>query len=579
MKNIINSTRALDFGKEISCEIYDDLNTAASKLDSFFANELRSSITIDRLLKIINREVANVKVQILALINKDKDSRIFTLSSDKQKIIYTPQRADEKRLFKHEAELILKLSKEGHTVVKEYLLKGKYLNMYINYETKKAFLENDIRALKYAIANPELISIKLLEDIYGHNEKVKLSQRKLDINLNGHSLHIDNITIVDSEIRIVNGELYCCKDLCKWKLKNNEYNFIWIKKSKNYTSLELESVFVNEKNLNHLSGELRYKDVNLIGCYLGKGKLQVDRIMLSRCSFKLKTTTNACETYILNSNAKENIIIKNDFYDSNRVLQFKGREEPVRVHILGNSFRNLSSRVRNIITVVPDKASGYVSINGVKIESAINMEILKLMAIEAGEALLDIKKEKLKNDFDENCSIDIYVDERGSLIKSIKFQEGRWGEKVPPRLIPDRINNDMQHYIRIGFRPLKQWSDNITKIIVLNSRGRVLNREQYHIDGINGVITIFNVFFHKDGRPYFKGLLEPGINYIMIKAEDFEDNWVCQVIRPIQVIEVKKGIGKAVTQITDEGLYKLSAAVISNGRKIVLDRPVEIKIR
>ncbi|HCW03124.1 MAG TPA: hypothetical protein DGK91_00430 [Clostridium sp.] len=73
--------------------------------------------------------------------------------------------------------------------------------------------------------------------------------------------------------------------------------------------------------------------------------------------------------------------------------------------------------------------------------------------------------------------------------------------------------------------------------------------------------------------------METGINYVLIKAKDFEDNWLCQDIRPIQIVEVKNGIGKAVTKIMDKGSYKLKAALISNGRKIEIKRPVKIEIR
>ena len=114
---------------------------------------------------------------------------------------------------------------------------------------------------------------------------------------------------------------------------------------------------------------------------------------------------------------------------------------------------------------------------------------------------------------------------------------------------------------------------------MLNSRGRVLGRDQYQVDGERGIITLYNVHFDKVGRPYFEGLLETGINYVLIKAKDFEDNWLCQDIRPIQIVEVKNGIGKAVTKIMDKGSYKLKAALISNGRKIEIKRPVKIEIR
>lgn len=578
MKNNIKKSVSMGLRKETTYRIYDDLNAAASKLDNLFAYELRASIILDSLIKIVNREVSDIVIRIISLMNRDSTSNVFILSPDKKRIIYSPQRADEIRLNKHEAELILELSKEGHTVVRQYLLKGKYLNMHIDYETKSAFIENDIRALKFTLASPELLNIKLLDDIDIHNENIKLYERKLNIDLNKHRLYVDRITIVDSELRICNGVLGCCRDLRKWKLKNNEYNFIWIKKSKKYTSLELEAVSVSDEIIDYISSDLEEKTACLIGCSSEKGKGQVDKITVRKCFFKLKGMTKTCQIYILNSNAKKNIIIKNDFYDSNKVLKFKGEDDPIKALVLGNSFNNPSKMVRNIITVVPNKDRGYVIINGTKIERVINMELLRFRAIEVGEVLLSYKKGK-ENDFSEGCSIDIYSDESGLFINRLKFQEGRWCEKTPPRLMEDRVNNDMQHNIKISFRPYKEWSDNILKIIVLNSRGRVLNKEQYHVDGIRGIITIYNVFFDKSGRPYFEGLLEPGRNYIMIKARGFEDNWLCQSIRPIQVIEVKNGIGKAVTKIMDRGLYNLKAAVISNDKKIVLKRPVELKIR
>ncbi|NLZ47553.1 MAG: hypothetical protein GX895_01990 [Clostridiales bacterium] len=576
MENITNESRNIELKRETISKIYNDLNVAAQNLDNLFAYELNQSIGLEEMKKIANREVSEVEIRIISLINKDDTSNIFILSSDKKRIIYTAKRADEKRLHKHEAELILELSKEGHKVVRQYLIKGKYLNMYINYETKRALIENDIRALKFAIANTDLMNIRLIDDIYGHNEKIKLNQRKINIDLNKHRLHVDSITIVDSEVRISNGILDCCRDLGKWRMKNNEYIFIWIKKLQKYTSLELEEVVVSKEGLGYISGHLEEKVACLIGCSSKKDQVQIDKIAIRKCFFKLK---GKAQTYILNSNAKDNLIIKNDFYDSDKVLKFRGEYQWIGVLILGNYFNNVSRKIRNIITVIPNKDRGYVNINGAKIQRVNNAEMLRLNAIELGEALLYFKKKCNENTFEDECIIDIYGDERGAFIKSLKYQEGRWREKIPPKLIPDSVNNDMQHYISIGFRPQKEWTDNIKKIIVLNSKGIVLGKGQYHIDEIRGLITIYNVFFDKNGRPYYKCLLEPGVNYIVIKAKDFEDNWICQTIRPIQIVEVKNGMGKAVTKIIDRGVYELKAAVISNDDKFVIERPVKIKIR
>lgn len=568
MRNVVNRSR-----------IYDDLNFAAKNLEDFFAHEVRCSIRLDRLSQIVNRDISGVKVQIVNLLRKDKESKTFTLSSDKETIMYRSQRADENNLYNHEGELILALTKEGHRIVRRYGLKGKFQNMYINYEKKLALVENDIEALKYAIANPEIIDIKLLENICSDSEKIKLWRRKVHINLNRHRLALGSIIITDSELYISNGVLDCSRDLRNWIFNNNEYNFIWTNKWKKCTSLYLEDVFVSEDKLTDISSDPGGKAAVLIGSLSREGKEQVDRIMIKKSFFKLKAETKACETYILNTNGKENIIVKNNFHDSDKVIKVKGGEEPVFAIVLANLFNNISTKLRNIITVVSSRNRKYPMINGTSVESGQSMEKLKFNALEVGEALLYFRNKGNENDFAEGCTIEIYGDESGNFNKSLSFQNGRWREKVPPSLIADRVNNDMQHNILIRFTPQKEWSDNITKIIVLNSRGRVLGRDQYQVDGERGIITLYNVHFDKVGRPYFEGLLETGINYVLIKAKDFEDNWLCQDIRPIQIVEVKNGIGKAVTKIMDKGSYKLKAALISNGRKIEIKRPVKIEIR
>ncbi len=579
MKYSIYKVNCNNYSDVTDSKIYHYLSVVASKLEDLFSYEIRHSIAIDRLMQTINREGNDVEIRIISLIKRDEASKMFALSSDRKRILYTPQRADEKRLYKHEAELILEFRKDGQRTIRKYQLKGKYLNMHIDYKSSTAYIGNDIRTLKYVVANQELMNVRLLDDINSYNEKLKLCERKLNIDLNKHKLQVDSITIVDSEVRISNGVLNCSSKLCKWRLKNNVYNFIWIYKSKKYTSLELDAVFIREEIVDFFSCKEEEKAACLIGCASVKGKKQVDKIALKNCIFKLKDMNRNCETYILNSNATENLIMKNDFYDSNRVLKFQGGQLSVQVLLLRNSFNNQSTMERNILTVIPSKDRGKIIINEVEIKSTMNMELLRLKAVEVGEALLSLKKGSWGNNFKAGCTIDIFGDERGTLHKCLKFEEDKWCEKLPPRLLPDRVNNDMQHYISISFRPQKVWSDNITKIIVLNSRGRVLNKDQYHVDGIRGIITIYNVSYDKTGKPSFEGLLEPGLNYIMVKAKDFEDNWLCQVIRPIQVIEVKNGIGKVVTKILDKGLYKLKAAVISNGKKIEIESPVNIKIR
>ena len=56
--------------------------------------------------------------------------------------------------------------------------------------------------------------------------------------------------------------------------------------------------------------------------------------------------------HILNTNGKENIIVKNNFHDSDKVIKVKGGEEPVFAIVLANLFNNISTKLRNIITVV-----------------------------------------------------------------------------------------------------------------------------------------------------------------------------------------------------------------------------------
>ena len=58
-------------------------------------------------------------------------------------------------------------------------------------------------------------------------------------------------------------------------------------------------------------------------------------------------------------------------------------------------------------------------------------------------------------------------------IKVWAFKMDDGGRKYHLAFIADRVNNDMQHNILIRFTP-QEWSDNITKIIVLNSREEYL---------------------------------------------------------------------------------------------------------
>ena len=143
--------------------------------------------------------------------------------------------------------------------------------MYINYE--KASLSGKwYRGLKVCIANPEIIDIKLLENICSDSEKIKLWREKVHINLNRHRLALGSIIIIDSELYISNGVLDCSRDLRNWIFNNNEYNFIWTNKWKKCTSLYLEDVFVSEDKLTDISSDPGGKAAVLIGSLSREGR-------------------------------------------------------------------------------------------------------------------------------------------------------------------------------------------------------------------------------------------------------------------------------------------------------------------
>nr|WP_276575908.1 Ig-like domain-containing protein [Oceanirhabdus seepicola] len=135
----------------------------------------------------------------------------------------------------------------------------------------------------------------------------------------------------------------------------------------------------------------------------------------------------------------------------------------------------------------------------------------------------------------------------------------------PPELIPDTTDNDMMHPIEISFEPMKIWTDNIEQIKVENTQDRVLDESQYEINDDSGKITIKNVEYADNGMPVYTGILDVADNTIIVKAREFEDAEVNQVIKPNQIIDVVHGSGDGIFRVCRIGDYIIRAKVISPG--------------
>lgn len=547
----------------------------------YFIKEIDHDITINELMEICGN--SDINIYISDLQKEVSESNVFNLNLKEQNIKYTALEPDADRIYMQEAVMTIALwCKEKNYIYKCVPIKGKYLYMNIDYEDSSLYMQNYYSVLKYAFAQNYLNKIVLVENISVDNFNLYIENKNLNIDLNGKTFLLNNINILDSCVKIKNGIIVPTDKINKWNSLDGNISsrcFVRIEGKSIDTKFYCENLTI--PNINMDFSYLPEGSTNTILFYIGdnSGHSKVKKIYFKGCSLEIKKQSignrDNGEPYILDTFADNNILYYNHFNESYKCIKVNGcsKRHYVNLQMLSNNFSNVTEINNSVLTLVPYRNSLGIVVNDVEFKPNLKETDIE----ENMERLLELSSMTL-NAFGQGSCADFWQNEEGKLIKIAIYINGQWQIKDIPKVIPDSENNDMEHVICMSFKANIVWSANITEIRIINTEDRILQSYQYSVDEDLGKIYIYNVILNDEKLPIYQGLLEPGSNKIIIKSKYFNDIEINQIIKPIQIVEVVNGIGKAITRIENIGSNIISVKLILNTGGLNIGNPVEINI-
>lgn len=551
-----------------------------NKILLYFIKEIDFDITINKLLEICSNE--NIEIYISDLQKVVPESNVFNLNIEGQTIKYTALQPNADSIYMQEAVMTIILSDEQNFIYKCVPIKGKYLYMSIDYEDSCLYIQNYYSALNYAFTQNYLGKIVLMENISVDNFNLYIENKNLNIDLNGKVFLLNNINVLDSCVKIKNGVIVPTNKISKWNSVDENISsrcFAKVNGKSIYTKFYCENLSIPNVNMDF--SNLSEGSTNTILFYIGNNSCysKVKEVYFKGCSLEIKKQSignrDNGEPYILDTFAENNILYYNHFNESYKCIKVNGcsRWHYVNLQMLSNNFSGVKEISNSVLTLIPYRNSLGIFVNDVEFKPNLEeAELEKKM-----KDLLDLSSITL-NAFGQGACAEFWQNEGGELIEIAIYINGQWQIKDIPEVIPDTENNDMEHVICMNFKPNIMWSSNITEIGIINTEDKVLQSYQYSVDEDLGKIYVYNVILNDEKLPIYQGLLEPGSNKVIIKSKYFNDIEINQIIKPIQIVEVVNGIGKAITRIENIGPNIISVKLILNTGGLNIGDPIEVNI-
>ncbi|GAA0740146.1 hemoblobin-interacting domain-containing protein [Clostridium oceanicum] len=549
-----------------------------NNLLKYFIEEKSETLTLNQIK--CNCIDPNINLNIYKLIKLNPYSNMFNLNERKDMLLYSEKEPNISNPDSHIFILIFKIYYKDLYFYKSVILKAKYLYLQIDYESHQCIIENNINTLNYVFNQNWINNIKLKENINITNFSLNINRRNLIIDLNNNSFLLNNIVISDSKTVIKNGTIYLNSiDLWNKHTRNDITNKSFVK----VFSTNLKSILkcLNIKILDFSYNVKLSPSDNIFLFYIG------DSTSSNMIDFKLKNSIISINNntmnnyYLINTFAKNNYIYNNSFYGFKNFIKIQSLDNCsyCNSYLSENDFSKSIENNTNILELIPFKNSKGININDEKIPSDLDKKEMKKILLQIGYSLTEGSTKTKPNIINKGSRIKLYKNQYCISYVILIYDGISWVEKlIPPVLSPDTTYNDMSHVIIITFPPDKVWVNGLISIEIINSSTHLLKNNEYHIDNNLGKLSIKNVILNEYEIPLYQGLLEPGINKIIIKSKNYDTAKTIQIIKAIQIVEFKNGIGKAITRINKEGINHIKASLISNKEKIDLGSPIKVDI-
>lgn len=580
----------LDLGENPNDDLVDILNVS-TKLQMIFIPEITANILYEYIQSIANQVDSNVIVTIRNITNLVQNSGAFTLNNVSQSIDFKEQVANKDSIDLNKAILSIDLSKGSENLQKNFLLKGKYEDMTINYESQSCIVDgNTLNLMEYVVQDKNISTVQFNNDMNFWGYNLKIANRNLVMNLNNHYLNLDSMWLQDGEINIENGVINVQNNMDNWGNYANVLSFITVVKDSLYTSVNLNSMIIKASNI--IAGVNMNSSIKatLISTINNKSNLNnnVDILNLYNCTLQVDKndahTNNNIDVYGINTSSISNMMDGCTLIGMFNGIRIQNNVSSIFMKnaFSQNNFQNNSSKGFRVIEAIPYKGCNGV-VNGTNVNSNATEDEVLANLYAMCNALIETRGYLKANIFNEGSLATLVNDESRIIIKELVYENGKWVESQgggldAPVINPDTTNNDMMNNIVLTFIPNNQWASNIQQISVKNSKNTVLTPDKYSIDNNKGEITIFNVKVNENDIPIYQGILEPSNNIISVYSSNYKVAKVTQFIKSIQIVEMKNGEGKAITRIEGQGQKNLSGYVISGDNKYKIGKDKQINI-